>query len=282
MTLWISPSAIKAWKAKRSGKLGRQQKYSDLAIETVLTLRLLFHLPLQQTEGFIESLFHLMKVRLPIPDHTTLSRRSKTLKPILGCHQSPKKSLHLIVDSTGLSIHGEGPWATGKKRRRGWRKLHIMVDRDGVIHSSCVSKWYTKDGSRGPHLLDKIEDPIASFTGDKGYDQVSVYRAVNRKSSEAEIIIHPRSNAVVSEKGKWNNSDRHVQKIFAEGIYTWRRKSRYYQQSRVENTVYRYKTIIGRKLRARTEEGREVETIIGCNILSRFLALGRAESVLVG
>jgi len=142
LTLWLSPSAIKAWKAKKSNKPGRQQKYSDLAIETVLTLRLLFHLPLRQTEGFIESLFHLMKVRLPIPDHTTLSRRSKTLKPFLGCHQSPKKPLHLIVDSTGLSIHGEGPWASGKKRRRGWRKLHIMVDRDGVIHSSCVSKWY--------------------------------------------------------------------------------------------------------------------------------------------
>ena len=84
LTLWISPSAIKAWKATRSGKPGRQQKYSDLAIETVLILRLLFHLPFRQTEGFIESLFHLMKVRLPIPDHTTLSRRSKKLKPILG------------------------------------------------------------------------------------------------------------------------------------------------------------------------------------------------------
>ena len=147
LTLWLSPSAIKAWKATRLGKPGRQQKYSNLAIETILTLPLLFHLPLRQTEGFIESLFHLMKVRLPVPDHTTLSRRSKTLKPIFGCHQSPKKSLHLIVDSTGLSIHGEGPWATGKKRRRGWRKLHIMVDRDGVIHSSCVSKWYPPNRS---------------------------------------------------------------------------------------------------------------------------------------
>ena len=131
-------------------------------------------------------------------------------------------------------------------------------------------------------MLEVITDPISSFTGDKGYDQVSVYRAVKRKSREAEIIIHPRSNAVISEKGKWNHRDRHVQKILDEGIYTWRRNSGYYQQSRVENTIYRYKTIIGRKLRARTEEGREAETIIGCNILNRFLELGRAESVLVG
>ena len=138
------------------------------------------------------------------------------------------------------------------------------------------------DGSRVNHLLNDFEGEISSFTGDKGYDQISVYRAVNRKSRKAEIIIHPRSNAVISEKGKWNNRDRHVQKIFDDGIYTWRRNSGYYQQSKVENTIYRYKTIIGRKLRARTEQKREPETIIGCNILNRFLELGRAESVLVG
>ena len=133
LTLWISPSAIKSWKSPKSGKPGGQQKYSDLAIETSLTLRLLFHLPLRQAEGFIASLFQLMKVTLPIPDHTTLSRRGKTLNLKLSRHQSAKKSLHLIVDSTGLSIHGEGPWSSGKKRRRGWRKLHIMVDRTGLF-----------------------------------------------------------------------------------------------------------------------------------------------------
>ena len=104
LTLWISPSAIKAWKSPKSGKPGRQQQYptfscftgdfpptglpsghagtslaslvsySNLAIETILTLRLLFHLPLRQAEGFSASLFQLMKISLPIPDHTTLSQ----------------------------------------------------------------------------------------------------------------------------------------------------------------------------------------------------------------
>ena len=90
LTLWISPSAIKSWKSPKSGKPGRQQQYTNLAIETILTLRLLFHLPLRQTEGFIASIFQLMKVRLPVPDHTTLSRRGKTLNPKLSRHQSPK------------------------------------------------------------------------------------------------------------------------------------------------------------------------------------------------
>lgn len=108
VTLWLSSKAIKSWKSTPSGKPGRQQKY--VAIETILTLRLLFHLPLRQTEGFVTSLFHMMKVSLPIPDHTTLSRRSKSLKPVLKRRGSSKQPLHLIIDSTGLSIHGEGPW----------------------------------------------------------------------------------------------------------------------------------------------------------------------------
>ena len=281
LTIWLSLAAIKSWKSAKSNNQGRQQQYSDLAIETVLTLRLLFHLPLRQAEGFILSLFQLMKVRLPVPDHTTVLRRSKHLKPTLNRVTGCNHPVHLIVDSTGLSIHGEGPWASGKKRRRGWRKLHIMVDRDGFIHSSCVSKWYTKDGSRVPHLLRDIDGDLASLTGDRGYDQNSVYRAVEKKSCDASIVIHPRSNAVLSSNYEWTQRDVHVHKIRCDGVYEWRRESGYYQQSRVENTFYRYKTSIGRKLRARNELSREVEAKIACKILNRFFELGRAESKMV-
>ena len=109
LTLWLSSKAIKSWKSTPSGKRGRQQKYSNLAIETILTLRLLFHLPLRQTEGFVTSLFDMMKESLPIPDHTTLSRRSKKLKPILKYRVSSKQPLHLIVDSPNLDTrHAKG------------------------------------------------------------------------------------------------------------------------------------------------------------------------------
>ena len=86
---------------------------------------------------------------------------------------------------------------------------------------------------------------------------------------------------MVSDKGKWTHRDKHVQKILDDGVHKWRRESGYYQQSKVENTFYRYKTILGKKLRARTEESREVETILGCKILNRFLEVGRCESKLV-
>jgi hypothetical protein len=222
-----------------------------------------------------------MKLKLPVPDHTTLSRRGKTIRPKISVPQTNNQPLHLIVNSTGLSIHGEGPWSSGKKKRRGWRKLHISIDSEGRIRSICLSKWYTQDGQRVPHLLKQKKEPIDSFKGDSGYDQGSVYNHVLGHSPNAEIVIHPRSNAVISDKGKWTHRDKHVQKILDDGVHKWRRESGYYQQSKVENAFYRYKTIIGKKLRARTEESREVETILGCQILNRFLELGRCESKLV-
>ena len=222
-----------------------------------------------------------MKLKLPVPDHTTLSRRGRTIRPKISVPQTNNQPLHLIVDSTGLSIHGEGPWSSGKKKRRGWRKLHISIDSEGRIRSTCLSKWYTQDSQRVPHLLQQIKEPIDSFKGDRGYDKGSVYNHVLGHSPNAEIVIHPRSNAVISDKGKWTHRDKHVQKILDDGVHKWRRESGYYQQSKVENTFYRYKTIIGKKLRARTEESREVETILGCQILNRFLELGRCESKLV-
>lgn len=216
------------------------------------------------------ALFKMMKLRLPVPMDTTVSRRSKPLKPSFNRLRSGRKPLHLIVDSTGLSFHGEGPWATGKKRRRGWRKRHIMVDREGLIHSGCVSKWYTRDGSRVPHLLRVIEGEIGSLTGDRGYDQNEVYKAVSKRNRKATMVIHPRSNAVMSGNKEWTQRDRHVHKIRCDGVYDWRRASGYDQQSRVENTFYRLKTILGKRLRARSEEKREVETKIGCKILNLF------------
>jgi hypothetical protein len=117
LTLWICPLVIRTWKPKASKSRGRHHQFSDQAIQIILSLRLVFHLPLRQTEGFIASIFQMMKLSLPVPDHTTLSRRGRTLRPKISIQQKSNQPLHLIVDSTGLSIHGEGPWSSGKKRR---------------------------------------------------------------------------------------------------------------------------------------------------------------------
>jgi hypothetical protein len=110
LTIWLSPEAIARWNAKPTRRRGGQRKYSDLAIETALTLRLLFKLPLRQVEGFLRSVFDLMGLVLDVPDHTTLSRRANKVKVPL---RVPKKlgRIDLVIDSSGLAILGR--WRVG-------------------------------------------------------------------------------------------------------------------------------------------------------------------------
>ena len=106
VTVWVSSEAIAAWTPGRSGRRGGQRRYSDLAIETALTLRLLSHLPLRQAEGFLHALFRMMHLDLSVPDSTMLSRRSQHLRRRLRLVPS-SEGLHLVLDSTGLSIVGQ-------------------------------------------------------------------------------------------------------------------------------------------------------------------------------
>ena len=141
ITVWLAPDAIATWEAVGVGQRGGQLQYSDLAIETALTLRLIFHLPLRQTEGFLTSSFGMLGLELSAPDHTTLSRRGQHLD--LTLRRAPTGAgLYLIVDSTGLSIVGEGEWAAAKhggRGRRGWKKRHLGVDRSGVIVARALT-----------------------------------------------------------------------------------------------------------------------------------------------
>ena len=113
VTVWLSSEAIAAWTPRRNGRRGGQRRYSDLAIETALTLRLLYHLPLRQAEGFLHALFGMMRLYLSAPDYTTLSRRSQHLRRRLRPVPTDE-GIHLVLDSTGLSIVGEGEWAAAK------------------------------------------------------------------------------------------------------------------------------------------------------------------------
>ena len=103
VTLWLTPEAIATWEAVGVGKRGGQLQYSEVASETALTLRLIFHLPLRQTEGFLRSIFGLLCLDLSAPDHTTLSRRASAAQPCTLGRVPTGTGIHLIVDSTGLS-----------------------------------------------------------------------------------------------------------------------------------------------------------------------------------
>src|SRR3954464_6371408 len=139
LTVWFTEEAIAAWRAEPRTTRGGQPWYSELAILTALTLRAVFRLALRQTEGLIGSLMRLLGLDLPVPDHTTLSRRAATLevpRPRSGSSPDAEREaapVHLLVDSTGLKLCGSGEWLIerhGTRPRRSWRKVHLGMDAD--------------------------------------------------------------------------------------------------------------------------------------------------------
>ena len=108
---------IQLWFGDSNDLVERLKVYSDLAIETAFSLRCLFKLPLRQAEGILRSLFSLMKVDLSVQDHIILSRRNSSLKTQLKRVGQPSGRFDLVIDSTGLVIHGEGHWTRHKHRK---------------------------------------------------------------------------------------------------------------------------------------------------------------------
>src|SRR6187200_3075094 len=150
----------------------------------------------------------LLGLDLPVPDHTTLSRRAATLEvPRPRSDSSPNahtrtEPVHLLVDSTGLRLCGPGEWLVekhGAKTRRSWRKLHLGVDAGtGRIEAVELTGNETDDSSQVGPLLDQVAAPVASFTGDGAYDREDLYGAVVERHPEAAVIVPPRKDAVPS------------------------------------------------------------------------------------
>jgi transposase len=276
LTVWFTEGAVEAWHAPATGERGGQPIYSAIAIETGLALRLVFHQPLRQTEGMLRSIADVLGVDIAIPDHTTLSRRGGGLT-ILPNRADRDEPLHLLVDSTGLKIYGEGEWLDqkhGTRSRRRWRKLHLGVDADTHdIVASELTPDDVGDVSELPELLDQIDADVASMTADGAYDGDAVYDAVLERYPEAAVVIPPRATAIPS-KTTTTQRDGHLEVIGKHGRMSWQRSSGYNRRSLVETAVYRYKTIIGRKLHARILPNQRTEAKLGCDILNRMTDLG--------
>ncbi len=109
LTGWFTPAAIAGWKTQPRTTPGGQRYYSDLAIETAVALRAVFRLAQRQSEGLIGSIMKMLEIDLPVPDHTTLSRRACGLS-VSKPPRIETGELRLIVDSTGLKLRGAGEW----------------------------------------------------------------------------------------------------------------------------------------------------------------------------
>ena len=281
LTVWLSDEALDAWRETPSGKPGGQRTYADIAIEAALTIRMVFHLPLRQTEGFLRCLTEMLEVDLPIPDHTTLSRRLKRLSEVQFRRLPTDQPIHLLIDSTGLRMHIGN--LQKPLRNRAWRKLHLAVDADtGEIIASSLTSRRTHDATQVPALLQQISEPLASVSADGAYDTKSVYDAAHEHSEgrAVRVLIPPARNAQLCPRPSTalKERNRNVRSMRELGRREWHTHSGYSRRSMVENTMYRYKTIIGRSMRSRTLAGQGVEVQLASKILNTMTLLGMPDS----
>jgi len=284
ITFWLSEDLEKIWRHTGEKQRGSQFDYSEKAIEIMQMVKNVFHLPNRATEGFLRSVFEMLQMNLPVPDHTTLSRRGKGLKVKL-----PKNAdgpLDIVMDSSGLKIFGEGEWKVrshGKSKRRTWRKLHVAVDpRSGEIQAAALTTNSVSDSQMVPSLLSQIEQPIVRFAGDGSYDKRNVYDSLNQHAPDAILLIPPRKNARIWQHGNTKaerlRRDENLRAIRKSGRNAWKQASGYHIRSLAETTMFRLKTIFGDRLSARRLETQVTQALIRCAALNRMTHLGMPES----
>jgi hypothetical protein len=283
ITLWVDQDTLRAWRYQGPAQRGAQFGYSDLAIECLLTLRSVYHLTLRATEGFARSLFGLMGVDLPVPDSTTLSRRAATVRITL-----PKRAegpLHLVLDSTGLKVYGEGEWKVrqhGYSKRRTWLKLHLAVDpQTHEIQAAMVTDPGVTDAETVPALLEQVDNPIDRAAADGAYDRQEVYDALEGRSARA--VIPPRRDAKIKRHGNTSGPrlarDENLRRIRKVGRAAWKEESGYHKRSLAETAMFRMKTIFGNGVSSRSPAQQATEAGVRCRALNIMTHQGMPQSV---
>lgn len=285
LTVWVSDDALQHWLSEeQTGAPGASPKFTDLAIETMATVQAVYHLAGRQTQGFLQSLFELMKIELAVPDHSTLSRRRGALTIELPVRETTA-ARHLVIDSTGVKVFGEGEWKVrqhGVSKRRTWRKLHLCVDAATLeIVAVCASTNDVSDAEMLPRLLNGLTaDEVAQVSADGAYDQRQCYDAINEVKAKA--AIPPRRGAKIwqhgNSKGERHGRDENLRAIRRQGKKKWKQESQYHQRSLAETSVFRYKAICGEKLQSRKLENQFKEMFIKCALLNRMTHLGMPDS----
>jgi hypothetical protein len=315
LTFWCDEAVLARWVVReRTGRRGRSRTYSDAAITCMLTLQELFHLSLSATTGCMRSLLALWggpAAALPVAHEATLSRRRRTLHVALPV-RSRAAPVHLVVDTTGLKLYGEGEWKVrqhGWAKRRTWRKVHLAVDEaTGELHALDVTAPRVGDGAHLATLLAEVRVPLAQVTGDGGYDSWRAYAAVAARPEHPRAVFPPPRERRAGQRLRrerpadrprqrrtpaayrlhiWQHGnckaprlerDEHVRAIRRVGRRQWKRNVGYHRRSLTETTVFRCKRLFGAHLSARTPAGQTTEVRLRGAALNRMTHLGMPAS----
>lgn len=291
ITVWIKKGWIEVWEEKtpkRKRGQGAQRKYSNQAIECLLTIKYLFHLPYRGVEGLARSLFHaLLKIPVTIPDYSTINRRQEGLAISLP-HRAKRQAIDLVLDATGFKVFGEGEWVVrmrgGKSKQRTWRRIHIgMNPHTHMIEAVEMTENTITDAQGADALLKSVRAPISRLIADGAYDKQKVYDALMIKGTK-EILIPPQWNARLkdpSSKDPPHPRDMHIRRIQVVGKTQWKKEVGYHRRSLVETTMYRMKRIFGDRLSDKTVPHQKVEVAVKCKILNMMTHMGMPDSYFV-
>jgi len=282
--MWIDPNLFASPPELDVPARGRPCVYSDALVQMLLGLKQVFHLPLRALQGFAQSLRKLAFPSLPVPNYTTLSRRAQTLKVVLPT-QRPNEPMHLVLDSTGLKVYGEGEWKVRKhgwSKRRTWRKVHLAMDANtGQICAALMTHQDEGDGEVLPELLDQIPAGVAIDTigGDGAYDTKACHARI--AAHGAVPSIPPREGATPwpdsTPGAAWRNAA--IDAITKSSRREWKHASGYHRRSLAETLMYRLKILTGSCLWAREIGSQATEVSIRAGVLNRMAALARPQSV---
>lgn len=281
LTVWLDESAIAAWtNSTQPEHRGRPLHYTDMAITTVLMMKRVFNLSLRALQGFVDSIFTLMGLSLRCPDYSLVSRRAKTVNINIRTLIRGEIS-HLVIDSTGLKVFGEGEWKVrqhGAGRRRVWRKLHLAADSaTHEIICADLSLSGTTDAQILPGLINQTHRKIREALADGAYDTRYCHDALLRK--KIRPLIPPRSGAQYWPD--WYHERNHAvaNQHLSGSNDAWKKKVGYHRRSVAETAMFRIKTLLGDHLRLQDYDAQVGEAMAMVKTLNRMTLLGMPDSI---
>ena len=288
ITLWIDAEVLRKWNEVdvRKNVVG-EKKYPDFVISICLILGAAYHQKLRQTVGFVKDILSLSGFEhLPVPDYTTLSRRSACLDVNICSRLDRGEKLDISVDSTGLKVYGEGEWKVrkhGESKRRTWMKFHVGLNvNTNEFAVVLLTDNSVDDAEAAKMMFSGKEKQLNSFRGDGAYDDFKLRIMLG---NEVKQIIPPPKDAVIQSKYKYKpirdelqQRDEAILFINDHSREKWKENTGYHKRSLSETGMYRYKTIFGQQLWARTTQTQQTEVKIKCKILNKFTKCGMPNS----
>lgn len=284
LLIWLDKDM--AWLAPPDGSPGRPSVFSGAAIQSCLTIKVLFKLPLRQATGMVSSLLKRTSLDWAVPDYTTLCRRQRTLAVQIP-YRRASGPLNLLVDSTGIKFLGDGEWQVrkhGVQGRRQRRKVHLAMD-TATSDIRAVEFTPSSDGDSPvrPELLGQIPEgeEIGTVTADGAYDTRRCHTAIIDRQAFAIISVRKNGRVwkedchVAVARNETLRATRHYGRAF------WKRWTGYHARSRIEAKMRCLKAF-GERTAARHPDSQTAEVQIRVALINRFNALGTADIIRVG